>query len=94
METETLSSKHSPQHHSDYHPQTGPEVTIMLNGQQKPIHRGSYQVSELKAAIGVDATQELDQVIDGHLTPLNDNDRIVIKGAEAFISHVRCGGSS
>lgn len=94
METETLSSRHSPQHPFDHHHQTGPEVTIIINGQQKLIHRGSYEVSEFKVAIGVDATQELDQVIDGQLTPLNDNDRIVIKGAEAFISHARCGASA
>jgi len=32
--------------------------------------------------------------VDGHFKPLNDTDRIHIRGGEVFVSHVRTGGSS
>lgn len=88
QETEAVSQ------HPSHHPETGPEVTVKVNGKDKEIHRGSYLVSDLKEKVGVDASQELDQVIDGQFKPLADNERIVIKGGEVFVSHNRCGGSS
>ena len=80
--------------HPGEHPETGPEVTVKVNGTNKQIHRGSYLVSDFKEKVGVEASQELDQVIDGQFKPLDDNERIVIKGGEVFVSHSRCGGSS
>jgi len=37
---------------------------------------------------------ELEQLIEGKLTPLPDDGAITIKGGEVFMSHVRSGGSS
>lgn len=76
------------------HPETGHEVTVTVNGQPMQVHRGSYIVSDFKKKVGVEASQELDQVIDGQFKPLGDNERIVIKGDEVFVSHGRGGGSS
>ena len=67
---------------------------VKVNGNDVKVHRGSYLVSEFKEKVKVDASQELDQVIDGQFKPLDDNEHIVIKGGEVFVSHARCGGSS
>jgi hypothetical protein len=69
-------------------------VTVTINGDDKNIHRGSYLVSELKTALGVEAAKELDEVIGGDFKPLDDTARITIKGGEAFVGHARRGGSS
>ena len=76
------------------HPETGSEVTVTVDGSKHEVHRGSYIVSDFKKAVGVDAARELDEIIHGELKPLDDNARIVIKGGEVFVSHVRTGGSS
>jgi len=76
------------------HPETGPEVTITVNGVPRQIHRGSYTVAKLKEKLGIDASEELDQVVDGQFKPLADDGHIVIKGHEIFVSHKRGGGSS
>ncbi len=93
MQTTHHESEAASHHHSP-HPDTGPEVTVTVNGNNKEIHRGSYLVSDFKEKIGVEASQELDQVIDGQFQPLGDSERIVIKGGEVFVSHCRGGGSS
>ena len=69
-------------------------VTVKVDGHDKEVHRGSYTVSEFKEAVKVDAALELAEVVDGQLKPLNDTDRIVIKGGEVFFSRVRKGSSS
>jgi len=75
-------------------PQTGPTVDVTVDATRKPVHRGSHLVSEFKELVGVDASLALDQVIDGRFDPLDDSARIVIKGGETFVSHVRTGGSA
>jgi hypothetical protein len=42
----------------------------------------------------VDPLFDLDQEINGALTPLPEGARITIKGGEIFFSHARTGGSS
>jgi len=69
-------------------------VKVMINGTTKEIHRGSHTIAELKNLLGVDASLALDQDINGTLTPLDDAQRITIKGDEVFFSHPRTGGSS
>lgn len=81
-------------HHSERHPDTGPKVTIKVNGADMEVHRGRYAASELKAMFGVGAEQELDLVIDGQFKPLGDDEHVVLKGGEIFVSHARCGASS
>ena len=76
------------------HPQTGEYVSITVNRVSKQIHRGHQTVAEIKAAGGVPASDELEQVINGVLTPLQDTGAVTIKGGEVFISHPRDNSSS
>jgi hypothetical protein len=69
-------------------------VFVTIDGLQKEIHRGSYVVVELKSTLEVDPTRLLNIVIDGEFKPLNDADRITIKGGEIFVSQVPQGGAS
>lgn len=75
-------------------PEPGPEVQITINNVVKKIHRGHHMVLEIKKLGGIPLADELEQLIDGKLTPLPDDGGIVIKGGEVFVSHVRSGGSS
>ena len=78
------------------HPQTGPEVTVSIDGpeNEKTIKRGSWIVSELKTFLGIGEDMALSVDIDGTLTPLADDKRITIKGCEVFFSGARTGGAS
>ena len=76
------------------HPQPGPDVAVTVDTQSKTVHRGSWVVAEFKKQVGVDASRALDEVIAGEFKPLDDNQRITIKGGEVFVSHARQGGSS
>jgi len=75
-------------------PEHGPNVDVSIDGVTKIVHRGSHLVSELKQLLGVDASKDLDEIVGGEIKPLQDTDRITIKGGEVFISHARTGGSS
>ena len=75
-------------------PEPGPDVHITVNGESRLIHRGHQTVVEIKKVGGVPLADELEQVIDGKLTPLADDGAVTIKGGEIFMSHVRSGGSS
>lgn len=70
------------------------EVMITVNNLPRKIHRGSQPVSEIKKVGSVDPSHELEQLIDGRLTPLSDSSHVVIKGGEIFFSHVRDGSSA
>ncbi len=70
------------------------KVKISVDNHPEHVPPGVYQVSELKALIGISAEKELDQVIDGNLTTLDDNASISVRGDEVFFSHARRGGSS
>jgi hypothetical protein len=72
----------------------GHEVSVTIDNRKVEIQAREYVVSQLKAALGVDASRELEQVIGGNLVPLDDNAKIHIRGGEVFVSHVRGGGSS
>lgn len=76
------------------HPQTGEFVTITVNGASKQIHRGHQTVAEIKAVGGVVATDELEQVINGVLTPLPDTGAVTLKGDEVFVSHPKDSASA
>ena len=76
------------------HPQTGPIVIVTVDTVEKHVHRGSWVVADFKKEVGVDASRALDEVIAGEFKPLDDNQRITIKGGEVFVSHARQGGSS
>jgi hypothetical protein len=70
------------------------EVVVTVDGKTHDVHEGTYVVSEFKKLVGVDPSKELDEVVHGELKPLDDNQKIHIKGGEVFISHARQGGSS
>jgi hypothetical protein len=76
------------------HPQTGPDVTIVIDNKTFTVHRGNVTVAELKALAGIPAAYELEEIVDGTLKPLSDDGRLAIKGGERFVSHPRAGASS
>jgi hypothetical protein len=75
-------------------PEPGPDVQITINGVSRVIHRGRRTVIEIKTIGEVPSADELEQLIDGKLTPLADDGAVTIKGGEVFMSHVRSGGSA
>ncbi len=70
-------------------------VEVIVDGVPRKIEAGSYIVAVFKQQVGVDASKELEQVVEGKLIPLTDDATIVLtKSGERFVSHVRRGGSS
>lgn len=69
-------------------------VEISINDKDYKISRGKHSVSEIKNIGGVPATNEMEEIINGQLTPLADDAFVLIKGYEKFFSHVRDGSSS
>lgn len=69
-------------------------VTIHINGKEYKIHRGKHTVAEIKKIGNVPLSHDLEEMIKGKLTPLDDNGNVVIKGCEEFFSHVKDGSSS
>lgn len=76
------------------HPHPGPDVTITIDNKSFVVHRGNHSVAELKQLAGIPQAYELEEIIDGKLVPLNDDQNAVIKGGERFVSHPRAGASS
>lgn len=68
-------------------------VTIRVNDKEVKITRGKHKVAEIKKLGHVPPSHELSEVIDGKLTPLDNNAVVLIKGCEEFFSSV-CDGSS
>ena len=69
-------------------------MRVEVDKQFHEVRPGDYRVSAFKEIAGVPAAKELEQIIDGVMTPLSDDAIICIKGGEVFVSHVRRGGSS
>lgn len=69
-------------------------VEIHINRNPYRISRGKYTVMEIKKLGGVPTAHELEELINGKLTPLADDSSVLIKGCEKFFSHVRDGSSS
>ncbi|WP_133506071.1 multiubiquitin domain-containing protein [Flavobacterium chryseum] len=69
-------------------------VQIEINTKQYQISKGIHTVMEIKKLGSVPMAHELEQLIHGKLTPLDDNSSVLIKGSEKFFSHVRDGSSS
>lgn len=74
--------------------QHGEPVTISVDGVDRTIADGVYKVSALKHQFGIPLDYELDQVVDGVFTALNDARSLHVRGGEVLVSHVRQGGSS
>jgi hypothetical protein len=76
------------------HPAIGPDVIITIDNKNYTVHRGSTTVSELKQLAGIPPAYELEEIVDGKLVPLSDDQHVVIKGGERFVSHPRAGAAS
>lgn len=70
------------------------KVEVTVDGHKREVRPGSWLVADFKREVKVDASLELDQVIDGKFTALDNSATIQIKGHEVFVSHVPQGGSS
>lgn len=70
------------------------KVTVTVDQKERHVEPGSYVVADFKKLVKVDASLQLEQVVNGELVPLEDSTTIKIEGGEVFISHVRQGGSS
>ena len=78
-----------------YSKKEGPKkVTITINQNPFEVVPGVHTVADLKAIGGVPLAYDLDQVINGKLTPLKDDGKVDIYGGEQFIGHVKDGSSS
>jgi hypothetical protein len=75
-------------------PQGHETVTITVNGKTYLIHRGRRTVAEIKTLAGVPAAYQLDEDVNGVLTPLPQDGEITIKGGEVFVSYPATGSSS
>lgn len=82
------------EHGGKEEPQHGPMVAITVDNQEKLIHRGHRTVAEIKTVGGVALAWDLEQIIDGKLTPLPDDGAVTIKGGEMFASHPKDSSSS
>ncbi len=69
-------------------------VRVTVDSKRHEVRPGEYVVSAFKKLVRVEASRELDQVVDGRFVPLDNNATINIKGGEVFVSHVPQGGSS
>lgn len=69
-------------------------VSVFINGTEMQIHRGSHTGADLKRLLGVEASMQLDEDVNGTLTPIADDARVTIKGGERFFRHVPSGGSA
>lgn len=70
------------------------QVEIYVNDKEYKISRGKHSVAEIKKLGAVPAAHELEEIINGKLTPLADDAFVLIKGCEKFFGHVRDGSSS
>lgn len=70
------------------------QVEISVNDKEYKISRGKHSVAEIKKIGGVPTAHELEELINGKLTPLADEAFVLIKGCEKFFGHARDGSSS
>ncbi len=80
--------------HQEDKSQHGLEVIITINNKPYEVHRGRQTVVYLKEIGGVPQNYELDEVKDGQLVRLDDDDSVTIKGCEVFKSNLKIGHSS
>ncbi|HWJ29719.1 MAG TPA: multiubiquitin domain-containing protein, partial [Flavisolibacter sp.] len=69
-------------------------VSIRVNDQPYSIKRGPHTVVELKKLAGISQADELSELVNKKLIPLQDQASVSIKGGEEFFSCKREGSSS
>ena len=87
-----MSNAKSEEPYNDHKPPK--KVEVEVDTKKREVRPGTYIVSDFKTEVHVPAEKELDQVINGVITPLDDKATITIHGGEIFVSHVRTGGAS
>lgn len=87
-------SEMSAEEESRAHPEHQHEVTITIDNKHYKVESGRTAVSELKQIGGIPPAYELEEIVDGKLVPLRDDEHVLIKGGERFVGHPRGGASS
>ncbi|MGA9795905.1 MAG: hypothetical protein WBQ17_10280 [Rhizomicrobium sp.] len=70
------------------------EVTVTIDGTERRIRGGRWQVAELKVKLGVDPAKVLAEITPQGLKDLDDGGETNVYEGEKFMSHARSGGSS
>jgi hypothetical protein len=70
------------------------EVQITIDNKIFEVHPGEILVAQLKRLAGISPSYDLEQIADGKLIPLKDDQCIDIKRGEKFVSHPPAGASS
>jgi hypothetical protein len=91
LEVTTKEIEHDLAHPEDEHVK---KVVVTVDNKPRKVRPGTYLVSEFKRLVGVRPDYDLEEIINGQLTPLADDKKLQIKGGEIFVSHARQGGSS
>lgn len=70
-------------------------VTITVDGEQRIVPKTKMTATELKALLGIAATQAIDVVEeDGTFRPVADDEDIKLRDGLVLVSHGRGGASS
>jgi predicted Rdx family selenoprotein len=69
-------------------------VKITVDGKSFEIGRGKEPVAAIKKVASVPAANQLDQDINGVLTPIDQDGSVLIRGGEIFVSYPATGSSS
>ena len=70
-------------------------VTIKVDGIEREVPKDKMTAADLKALLGIDASQVLDEVDeDGTFKPIADTDIVKLRDGLVLVSHGRGGGSS
>lgn len=70
-------------------------VTITVDGEQRVVPKTKMTATELKALLGIAATQAIDVVDeDGTFHPVADDEDIKLRDGLVLVSHGRGGASS
>ncbi len=70
-------------------------VTINVDGEDRIVPKTKMTATELKALLGIDATQVIDIVDeDGIFHPVPDDEEIKLRDGLVLVSHGRGGASS
>lgn len=84
--------------HKPDKPKDPPEkktVTINVDGVDREVPKDKVTAAELKALLGIDPSQVLDEVDeDGTFRELADNEIVKLRDGLVLVSHGRGGGSS
>lgn len=70
------------------------KANIVVDNVHHKVREGSWVVSDLKAAVGVDAGKVLAEITPRGLNDLEDGATIAVRDGMRFMSHARTGASS